>query len=246
MRQVFDCSCCFGLYRTRVFRYARTAVELLDEMDFCGIDRALVYHTSMRLADPNIGNERIVQETCGLPRLVPAWSVLPGQTGEQPSTDQIVDGMRQHHVRALYLFPEEHRYQLDRITWGEQLDVYSERRIPIFVKASLDKIGNLLRDYPELVVVTGTQGSNPLDRYAWPLIERYPNLYFETSSYQVDGILDAFCRRYGASRLLFGSGYPDHCAGASLLMVAHADISEEDRQAIYGENLSRLLAEVVL
>jgi hypothetical protein len=33
----------------------------------------------------------------------------------------------------------------------------------------------LLRSFPHLVVVTGSQGSNPLDRYAWPLIEKYPH-----------------------------------------------------------------------
>ena len=59
------------------------------------------------------------------------------------------------------------------------------------------------RSFPKLVVVTGSQGSNPLDRYAWPLIEKYPNLIFETSGYLVDGGIEEFCRRYSASRLSF-------------------------------------------
>jgi predicted TIM-barrel fold metal-dependent hydrolase len=104
----------------------------------------------------------------------------------------------------------------------------------------------LLRSFPDLVVVTATQGANPLDRYAWPLAERYPSLYFDTSAYLVDGIIEAFCARFGAHRLLFGSGFPDHASGASMMMLAHADIAQSEREAIASGNLSRLLSEAVL
>ena len=112
--------------------------------------------------------------------------------------------------------------------------------------ASLDRIATLLRSFPDLVVVTGSQGSNPLDRYAWPLIERFPNLVFETSSYLVDGGIEEFCRRYSASRLVFGSGYPENSSGAAMLQLVHAEISDLDRRAIASDNLDRLLAEAAL
>jgi predicted TIM-barrel fold metal-dependent hydrolase len=160
--------------------------------------------------------------------------------------DDIVKGMREHEIRALRLFPEEHRYFLDDVTWGDQMAVYQERRIPVFIRANLGKIKELLRSFPDLVVVTGSQGSNPQDRYAWPLIERYPNLCYDTSGYIVDGIIEEFCQRYGASRLLFASGFPDNASGTALLRLAHAEISETDREAIAFGNISRLLSEVVL
>ncbi|GIK37300.1 MAG: hypothetical protein BroJett011_11330 [Chloroflexota bacterium] len=244
--KLFDCTAGFGVYRTRVFRFARTAAELIEELDFCGIERALVYHTAQRFDAPASGNEIIMQETKGYERLIPTWTLLPSHTGELPPLAAMLRHMQQHRIRALRLFPEDHRYLLDEVTWGDQMAVLMERRIPLIIKASLDKIGQLLRAFPELVVITGTQGSNPLDRYAWPLIERYPHLYFETAGYLVDGILEAFCQRYGAGRLLFSSGFPDHASGAALLMLAQADISEAERQAIAGDNLARLLAEAQL
>jgi len=242
----FDATCGFGPYRTQVFRFAKTADELIKELDFCGLEQALVYHTAQRFDLPANGNMRLLTEIESIPRLISTWTILPHQTGEQPPIEQFLDQLKQHNVRALRLFPEDHRYLLDEVTLGQQMAVYMERRIPLFIKASLDKIGDLLRSFPELTVITGTQGSNPLDRYAWPLIERYPNLYFETAGYLVDGILEEFCRRYGAERLLFSSGFPDHASGASLLMVAHADISEQERQAIAADNLTRLLNEADL
>src|SRR5262249_25880373 len=154
--------------------------------------------------------------------------------------------MRQHKVRALRMFPDDHRYFVDEITWGDQLAVYSERRIPLFVRASLDKVASLLRSFPDLVLVTASQGSNPLDRYAWPLVEKYPKLIFETSGYIVDSGIEEFCRRYSASRLVFGSGYPENSSGAAMLALTCAEIPAGDRQAIARDNLERLLAEAIL
>jgi predicted TIM-barrel fold metal-dependent hydrolase len=239
----FDCNCAFGPYRTRVFRFARTADELLAEMDFCNIERALVYHTAMRFDHPAVGNDLVVRETQRCPRLLPTWALLPGQTGEQPALATLLRAMRQQGVRALRLFPDEHRYFLDETTWGDQMAVFEERRVPLFIRASLDRIAGLLRSFPRLVVVTGSQGANPLDRYAWPLLEKYPHLVFETSGYLVDGGIEEVCKRYSARRLIFGSGFPDNAGGAAMLTLARAEISEADRQAIAWDNLSRLLEE---
>ena len=242
----FDCTCAFGPYRTRVFRFARTAGELVEEMDFSNIAQALVYHTAMRFDHPAVGNERVVSETRGRPRLIPTWTLLPSHTGEQPAPDALLREMRRQGVRALRLFPDEHRYFLDEVTWGDQMAVFMERRIPLFIRASLDRIAGLLRPFPQLVVVTGSQGANPLDRYAWPLIEKYPNLVFETSGYLVDGGIEEFCKRYSAARLVFGSGFPDNAGGAAMLALAQADIPDAQRRAIAWDNLCRLLGEADL
>jgi predicted TIM-barrel fold metal-dependent hydrolase len=242
----FDCNCAFGPYRTRVFRFARTAGELVEEMDFGNVERALVYHTAMRFDHPAVGNELVVRETQGHARLLPTWALLPSQTGEQPALDTLLTQMRRQGVRALRLFPDEHRYFLDEVTWGDQMAAFAQRRVPLFIRASLDRIAGLLRSFPDLVVVTGSQGANPLDRYAWPLVERYPNLVFETSGYLVDGGIEEFCKRYGAERLVFGTGFPDNAGGAAMLALARAEIPDAQRQAIARDNLARLLEEAEL
>jgi predicted TIM-barrel fold metal-dependent hydrolase len=244
--EFFDCNCAFGPYRTRVFRFARTASELIEEMDFSNISRALVYHTAMRYDHPSVGNELLFAQIADQPRLLATWALLPSQTGEQPPPSTFLRQMQRSQVRALRLFPDDHRYFLDEITWADQLAVYAERRIPVFVRASLDKVAGLLKSFADLVVVTGSQGSNPLDRYAWPLVERFPNLIFETSGYLVDGGIEEFCKRYSASRLIFGSGLPENSSGAAMLALARAEISDAERRAIASNNLCRLLAEAEL
>src|SRR5262249_10925683 len=172
---------------------------------------------------------------------LPTWAILPSQTNELPPLETTLAEMRRQGVRALRLFPDDHRYFVDEITWGDQMAVFEERRIPLFVRANLDRVMALLQSFPNLVVITGSQGSNPLDRYRGPLVQKSPNRAFETSAYLVDGGIEEFCRRYGAARLVFGSGFPDNAGGSAMLMLAHAEISDADRHAIAGDNLSRLL-----
>ena len=201
----------------------------------------MVYHTCQRYYDPPDGNRLLISEINSSDRLIPTWSILPSQTGEQPAVREWVTRMRQHNVRMLRMYPQNHCYFMDAETWADQMQVYEARRIPIYIHARLGEIRDLLRSFPKLVVITGTQGTNPLDRYAWPLIEKYPHLYFDTSAYFVDGILESFVKRFGASRLLFGTGYPDHAIGGSILMLYQADLSDRDKEAIASKNLERLL-----
>ena len=75
---------------------------------------------------------------------------------------------------------------------------------------------------------------------AWPLIEKFPNLFFETSSYLVDGGIEEFCRRYTASRLIFGSGFPDPTNMGMLSAVIIAAMRAET--SVRCPNWSRSLA----
>jgi len=225
----FDCNCAFGPYRTRVFRFARTADELIAEMDFSNIAQALftTRPCASTTRGPSAMNGSWTRQE-DIPVSFPPGPSSPARRGNSRPSKTLLHDMRRQGVRALRLFVDDHRYFLERPHLGRQMAVFMERRIPLFIRASLDRIATLLRSFPNLVVVTGSQGSNPLDRYAWPLIEKYPNLLFETSSYLVDGGIEEFCKRYSSNRLIFGSGFPDNAGGAAMLMLAHAEISDAE------------------
>jgi predicted TIM-barrel fold metal-dependent hydrolase len=229
-----------------VHRSLATADELLEEMDWCGIDEALVWCTAQRFDHPAAGNERLRRELAGRPRLHPTLTILPTATGEGAGGEDLADQLRGFGASCVRLFPQDHRYLLDDVTLGDQLEILAALRVPVFISDTLDRIGGLLRSFPTLVVITDALGMGPLDRYAWPLADRYPDLRFETSSYLVAGSIEAFVARYGSSRLVFGSGVPMCVSGASLLQVLHADIADADREAILAGSLERLLADVRL
>jgi predicted TIM-barrel fold metal-dependent hydrolase len=245
--RLFDCNCCLGVPGGRGgMRFARSAAELIEEMDFCGVDRALVYHAAMRYDSPVVGNDLLQAEMGANPRLVPTLAILPSQTGEIPEPEKFLEVMRALGARALRVFAAEHRYALDANTMGDWFAMMEERRIPLLAKTDCLTLANVLASFPKLVVVAMSQGPHSLERYLRPIVERYPTFYIDTASYMVDGLIESFCRRYGAGRLLFGTGYPDNCSGAALLRLVQADISPEDKETIGWHNLARILEEVRL
>ena len=51
-------------------RYAETARDLLKEMDFYGIDEAVVFHSRQREDSPVVGNKILFDEIEGVERLL--------------------------------------------------------------------------------------------------------------------------------------------------------------------------------
>ncbi len=239
----FDCNCSFGTIPRPAFQYARCASELLEEMDFCGISKGLVYHAGMRFSSPVIWNNGLLKQIKHEPRLIPTWAILPPQTGEMVNPQELFAEMKACGIQALRAFPQEHRYCLDKLTFGSLFEVLIQYKIPLFAKENILKLKDLLADFPDLTVVAMNQGPHSFERYLRPLLDAYPNLYVDTSYFITDGGIEEFCERYGPGRLLFGSGYPDNCRGGAVLHLLHADISEEAKKAIASDNLERLLNE---
>ena len=58
------------------------------------------------------------------------------------------------------------------------------------------------------------------------------------------GWIEAFCRRFGAGRLLFGTGIPFWVPASVVSAVSYARISWDEKALIAGDNLRGLLGEV--
>ena len=70
----------------------------------------------------------------------------------------------------------------------------------------------------------------------------YPNLHFDVSGFDPErGIVETAVETLGAERVLFGSDVPGRSYAAQLAKVRYADISEEDRRLVLGENAAALL-----
>ncbi len=239
----FDCNCGFGLPAKPFGGVLARAADLLGEMDFCGVAEGLVYHVAMQGESPQAGNPLVLAETQGQPRLHATWAILPAQTGELGTVEDVLAAMGAQEVRALWAYPEEHRYLLNAMTFGSLLEELVARHIPLFVGPHWETVTALLADFPDLTLVVAGHGSWGDDRFFRPLVERYPKLYLDTSNYQLAGGLAGFVRTYGPDRLLYGSGAPDLQMGAALLTLAGADMPSEAKEAVAGGNLRRLLAE---
>jgi hypothetical protein len=231
---------------------APTAQSLLAEMDRLGVQEAAVYHIVARQHAPSTGNARLLTEIAGQPRLHPVSVVLPAHTGEAPPSDELVADLASNHIRLVRMFPAfeagSHRFALREWVVGDLLGALEDAAIPLLLDFGLfrrseppwDDIVEVCSNHPALaVILVDVQGRN--NRTLYPLLERFAGLVVQTAGFNVHRGIEDFVARFGANRLVFGSGFPTASMGAARFHLERADISEGDKAMIGSGNLHTLM-----
>lgn len=260
--ELFDCNLCFGremlnhecvnhenFIVLEQVKTAEDAEELLRYMDKFDIRRGIVWHKSQYELDADAGNRRLMSETAGHEeRLIPSWTVLPAVTDEQYDPEVFFPAMKEAGVRTLRAFPVQDRYFLNVVTMGEQLSLFCEKRIPLFLSpmTGFEYIYEVLKEFQELTVVLVNIGWWPSARLVYPLLKVYKNVYFETGDFSMLHGYEEVCRKFGSERMLFGTNFPTNSMAGSIYSLMSAKIPEEDRENIAHKNLERILSEVRL
>ncbi len=245
----FDCNCSIGRVPYPYLLDISDEEGLKREMDAAGIEEALVSHSEARDTDPAGGNALLDAAIAGERRLHPVWTVLPHYAGDLPAPTELLAGMEAKGVNAVRMHPTAacHSFSLAEWNSGELLAALNEARAPLILDIEVvgwDAIVAILKNYARLPVIASNV-SYRHNRFTHALFGKYENLYVETSRYFGAGVFEDVVRRFGSRPLLFGSNMPRFTGTAAVSMLTYADISREDKQAIAGENLRRLLKEAL-
>jgi predicted TIM-barrel fold metal-dependent hydrolase len=228
---------------------AGDAAQLIENMDQCGIERAVVWCRSMYDLAPDAGNRQMVKELkTHEDRLIGSWTILPGITDKEFEAETLLKEMRSHGIQCLRAFPHQNRYLLNQVTMGEQLEAFEALRIPLYltIRDGFEYIYAVLKEFPKLTVVISDTGCWSSSRYIYPLLKKYENVYYETGGFQEVRGYEQACAQLGCEKLLFGTDFPTNsmgCAKAALLM---ANITDESKEQIASGNMIRLLEGIKL
>lgn len=242
----FDANVAVGRPRNEaLFAPVATPDELATHLTEQGLSGALIWHWAQNDGHPESGNALIEPFREAADNVAICWSILPPLTNEQ---GDLIERLEATRVSAVRLCPLSHRYAISRVAWGSLLDTLIERGTPVLLSlengCTWDQIYALLADYPSLTCLLCDTGTWSMDRYIYPLLDHYPNVHVETSMLSItDGGVEAAVSQFGASRLVFGSGFPRRYVEAAALQLMHADLADADRQAIAAGNIHRLLGE---
>jgi hypothetical protein len=262
MMKLFDCNACFGVdivnhecvnhenfIVLEKVKIAKNAAELIENMDYLEIDKAVVWHRAEYEQDATVGNEKVIRGIRGYEdRLLPSWTILPAITDEQYEPNIFFEKMKKDCVKTLRAYPVQDRYILCRITMGEQLGLLSELKIPLYLSPmnGFEPIYHVMQEFPELTVILSNIGWWPSARLIYPLLQHYKNLYFETGDFSMLKGFEEVCAKFGSERMLFGTNFPTNSMAGSVYTLMKAKISDEDKENIAHRNLERLLDEVRL
>jgi predicted TIM-barrel fold metal-dependent hydrolase len=254
-RMYFDCYAMVGKRGPKDVETAWRTETLLEEMEWCGIQGALVAHWLGKEYDPAYGNRKLVQELKKSPRLHGVWSVLPHLTGEMGRPADVVKEMRDNGVRAAKMYPRTHHYFFDHYTCGALLEEFEREGILLLLEGGgmyapdifdpfnqvlLTELDAALTRHKELKVLL--QASRwDAGRYLIALMGKHKNLHLELSCNQSNRAMEVFAGRFGAERVLFGTGTLDKSPGAAKAFVDYCTLDEAAKAKIAGGNLARLL-----
>lgn len=246
----FDINCMLGPTDTNREPSFRTPEDLLAEMDRVGIAEALVFASQARMAHPTDGNAAILEAVRNFPRLRASWVVLPPGTAEQPEPQELVTQMRAKGVRAVRMFPEEHRFPLIERTLRPLLASLAEAGVPLLIDVGRTGWSEIKLDWREVFVIAESHPGLPLvllreggtvHRVLTGVWDEFPNIHLETSYMQESRVIEEITERFGHERLLFGTAMPTYDPGGPLALLRGAQITEEQRADIAGGNLRRLI-----
>ena len=241
----FDANCFLGRWSAGGPTYA-LADDLLAAMDRLGIQRALVRHTVGWQHYPRQGNDLLMQQIGGQPRLVPCWAALPASTGEMGPLDDWLAQLARHDVRAVCLYPQAYGFPLTEWQCGSLLGPLAERHYLLLLETPevhWDQVHGLCGRYPGLRVALMSTGYRIL-RPLYALLDAHPNLHVDISNLANFRGLEELVAHFGPDRLLFGSGQPRFDGAGSMTALRYSTLDPATREAIACGNLERLLREV--
>jgi len=218
--------------------------ELLKKMKVLNIEKAIIYHITQRDIHPDFGNKILLEEISNREELYGILTVLPFQTDEIKK--DIFKNLKQKKIVGFNFFPKKHNFILNKITFGDFLSELEHKKFPVFFDLSggLDykDINSILCDFPDLTCILCNLGIWNTDRYAWPLLEKFENVYVESSLLSLqEGGIEETVKKFGAERIVFGSGFPERYFEASILQLVHSEITEKDKEKIAYKNIERII-----
>jgi predicted TIM-barrel fold metal-dependent hydrolase len=253
----FDACAVIGRGVSRSADSPTSAAELLADMDRHGVAEGMVVDCLSRENHPTDGNARVLEVCRGEPRLHPGWVALPhGPADEQLPGEAFVEEMRRHRVGAVYLYPEQYKFGLADWCVDDFLEPLAAAGLPVFINynapdsgrrfgwdhTDLDAVVELCRRWPELPVVISEARIRRSNRSLYRAFDACPNLHLELSGYWLHRGIEFIVRNWGAERLLFGSNWPTMGHHLTVATLTMAEIEEEEKRRIAGENMRRLIA----
>ena len=244
----FDCNCTIGRLAYPTLGDISDVDGLLKEMQIAGVEESLVYHIISRDGHPPLGNRLLMETIKNHDQLHPVWVVIPHHTKEMTSPENLLQEMKEQNVKAVRIFPTRtlHSFSIEDWCAGELLHSLDLARIPVILDLEIlswDDVHTILKKYRQLPVIA-SNCTYRHNRFTYPLLEKFDNLYIELSRFMGAGAVEDVVKRFGSRPLLFGTNMPQYTGTAAVALLTYSDIDRKDKEAIAGTNLRNLLEEV--
>ena len=211
--QFVACDAMVGVPRQPLASGDSSVADLEQEMARLNLRAAVVRHRFCQECAPYLGNQILMDEIRGHANLLPAWVLTPD--GDEPDFDiaATVQRMLKAGVKLAWISPKRHSFSVERWCSGDLYAALAEARVPLLLDWDLqtpNELNHMCAEFPGLRVVILNPSRDGRDRLLFPLLKQHQNLHLCFSP--VYGVHEGFrhlVKQFGASRWVFGTGYPE-------------------------------------
>ena len=246
-RPIVDAFCSVGPYRTRQPGTPYEFDDLVAEHERLGIGGRICLHAEARDGVPDEGNFALTRLTILRQDTGLIWTALPPRRFAGTPIERWLGDAQAAGVAMVALFPETHGHHLAPWANRELYSALEASRLPLVLdvrQAPYAQVHEIAVAHPRLRIILWNAFYMD-ERMQVPLLDACPNVHVGIATVFIPtwGI-EQFTARYGPGRLIFGSNWPAQSPGPLLTYVRYAAIPEDAKQAILGETVRRLAAEV--
>ena len=219
---------------------------MIHAMDAVGIDRSCLFNIFH--PDGTTGND----ETAAFVERQPERFI-----GFAYVSPLMAEGMVHELARAIDLlgfsaikiYPPYSSWDLTDSIWDPVYAFANERSLALITHTGQEvtcqpiQVGEVAGRFPNAQFVIGHSGNaEPYRTQAIEAAKRNPNVYLETcSTFREPGVVERLVEEAGADRVLFGSDVPLMDPRSQLGKIITADISDDAKRMVLGENARRVL-----
>lgn len=247
-RVILDAHAHVGPYH-RFFVADPSGAAMVRVMDRCGVAGCVVSSLLAVELDADAGNE----ETAALCATFP--DRFAGYVVVNPWQDPVgtLERWRDHpSFVGVKLHPDLHEYPLDGPRYAPVWEYAEQTARPVLVHTwagspydDLSHVDRVATGHPRVWLLAGHSGVLPssFDR-AIDVARRNPRVLLELCGSHIHGRwITEMVRAVGAGQVVYGSDFPFIDLRMSLGRVVFAQLSEEDRTAVLGGTMLRVLSE---
>lgn len=219
---------------------------MLPAMDAVGIDKSCVFNIFH--PDGQTGNDETAAFVAGHPERFIGFAYVSPLLPDG-MVDELGRAVEKLGFRAIKIYPPYGPYALDHPVWDPIYAFANERGLAVLSHTGPEETcqpqqwRDVAPRFPNANFVVGHSGNMaPYRGQAIAVAQNCSNVYLETcSTFRSPGVIEELVAGAGADRVLFGSDIPLMDPRPQIGKIITADIDDEAKRLILGENARRLL-----
>lgn len=243
---IIDCHCHMGHWFN--FNVPQgTAEDMLSMMDTLGMDIACVTAHSSIGPDFKFGNDMVIDAVKKYPDRFIGYVTINPNYSEQEIRQELdrcfsIDGMK-----AIKVHPGMHGCPIDYRKYDSTYQRANELKCPVLIHVwgseDVAAVVRLAGRFKDASFIMGHAGAEILAMgEALEAVNNFDNIYVDLAISRIyEGNVEWFVKEVGSKKVLFGSDMPFMDPRPTFGRLAFSDITEQEKQDIFGLNMKRLL-----